>query len=164
MKKIVSVVGGLLVGIFLLSGCSSQQSATDYSSNLIKLQSKVGRAMTDFGDALGAETPDPQLMTEKHTALLTTVSEAAKAVEVIKPFNGDNTLKDAIVKLFQFYQDIGNNEFKEMLNIMKKPGIQEADVQKMAELSQRVAEREKPLDLTLQTAMGVFVQKNNLKK
>lgn len=164
MKKIVSIVGGLLVGIFLLSGCSSQQNAIDYSNNLINLQSKVARAMTDFGNALDTETPDPKFMEEKHAAFLTAAGEAIKEAQTIKPFNGDNTLKDAIVKLFQFYQDIGNNEFKEMLNIMKKPDIQEADAQRMAELSRQVAEREKPLDLTLQATMGAFAKKNNLKK
>ena len=76
----------------------------------------------------------------------------------MEPFNGSSQLRDTAIKLFEFYQDISENEYDEILDIFSQDEITEADVERIEDLAEGITEREKALDYEFSAVQKAFAQ------
>lgn len=131
----------------------------EYNDAIIGEQTKISRVMLDMANNFSADL-------EKSEALRQDLVEQCKlsieAVKKLPAYKGDTRFRDAGVALFTFYKEISEKEYKEMIDVLKKDKIEEADIKLLEALQIKIGEREEPLDAEFQAAQKAFARKHNL--
>lgn len=152
--------------VIILSSCGSNEgkevkpemTPLDYNDAIITEQSKIINAMLNLSKAF--ETADATTMDTKLELLTKQASTAIEALEKMEPYKGDNTLRASAIALFEFYKSLSENEFDEMVDILKKKEkITKEDFAKMEELNKGIVEKETVLDKNLSDAQNAFASK-----
>lgn len=90
-------------------------------------------------------------------------NESISIVSAMSDYNGSNRMRDAALALFHFYKEINMNEYKEMLDILRKrEEMTMDDMTRLRELEQQITTREIPLDVEFQSAQQEFATQNNI--
>jgi hypothetical protein len=145
----------LLVIPFALSA-SAQKDALEFNDIIVGEQTKIGQKLIDFNYAVeaGTDTDLPLKLT------LEQIKVSLAEVEKISWQDGA-ALKKSAIELFKFYQSIVSNEYVEMVNIIEKPELSEADITRVNELMASITEREAKLDAEFAAQQEAFAKLNN---
>jgi hypothetical protein len=160
MRKYVVLFGIVLMGVLLSSCKDTKSQAIDYNDKIVRLQSSIGKRMIAFSRTFSSK--NMTLMEKKHSELLDSIDFALSRAEAMGPFNGSSELRDTAIKLFEFYQDISENEYDEMLDIFSQDEITESDVERIEELAEGIGEREEALDYEFAAVQKAFAKEHGI--
>ncbi|MGE0635181.1 MAG: hypothetical protein AB7P01_01980 [Bacteroidia bacterium] len=152
MKKLLLL---LLITPFALS-VFAQTSALEFNDNIVEEQNKIGQRIIDFNYAVEAGT-------DTDLPLQLTLEQTKASIAVIEKLSWQDgaALKKSAIELFKFYQSIVANEYVEMVKIIEKPDLSEADITRLNELLASITEREAKLDADFAAQQDAFAKLNN---
>ena len=114
MKKTLLFIIALSLVVFACGPMETSETAQEYHSELIDLQTAVDNAFVDLMDAMdwGDETEILDAMDVAETKL----NKAIKDIEAMDDFDGKDEYKKEMLKLLAMYEDILKNEITEMID------------------------------------------------
>jgi len=135
---------------------SAQKDALEFNDIIVGEQTKIGQKLIDFNYAVeaGTDTDLPLKLT------LEQIKVSLAEVEKVSWQDGA-ALKKSAIELFKFYQSIVSNEYVEMVNIIEKPDLTEADITRVDALMASITEREGKLDAEFAAQQEAFAKLNN---
>ncbi|MFH0865571.1 MAG: hypothetical protein V1904_05225 [Bacteroidota bacterium] len=146
------------------SGNSSDKlsfsSAVDYNNFIIGQQENIVNKMNELSEAIDAENYTDA--TTKQEELVKQCKSGIDSVKALDAYNGNTAFRDEAVTLFNFYKEISEKEYKEMLDILKKENIAETDIQRMEEIRQDISKRENERDEAFGKAQKTFYKENDI--
>ena len=160
MRKYLVLFGIVLMGALLFSCKDTKSQAIDYNDKIVGLQSKIGKSMIEFSRTFASN--NITLMEKRYAELLASIDSAISRAEAMESFNGSGAFRDTAIKLFEFYQDISENEYDEILDIFNQDEITQADAERIEELAEGISEREEELDYEFATVQKAFAQKHGI--
>lgn len=148
--------------LLMLGGCKdTRQQATDYNNRIVGLQEQVVRQMVEFSESF--ESNDPELMEKRRQELLDTIKSALKDLEGLEPFEGSTEFREAAVSLLGFYRDTCDAEYKEIIEVYRKPEITQEDVDRVSAINKKIVEKEKTLSDAFLSAQQSFASSHEMK-
>ncbi|MFZ5552051.1 MAG: LIC11966 family surface protein [Bacteroidota bacterium] len=159
MKKIFLLF--LPVFISFSSFCQKFESAREYNDFVILQQEVIMVDLISYTHVMQATTNYDTLRSGLDNLIKITEISLSN-VKKATPYSGGKELKNAVIDLFTFYIKAFKNEFSEMIKVLSKAQITEADAIKVQQLADKVAEDEKKYDDAFQKAQNKFAADNNL--
>ena len=137
-------------------------AAAAYSDSIIHQQENIIQYLMVLNKDIAML--DSVEIIHSYDELRTQTGESLQQVEDMEPFKGDNSLRSAALDLFQFYHDIFNNEYEEIIGILLKgqDSITEADLAVIDSVSTTIEVREKQFDEKFKQVHEDFAKKHNL--
>ncbi|MBI5326175.1 MAG: hypothetical protein HZB41_13045 [Ignavibacteriae bacterium] len=134
----------------------------EYNDSIIGFQEKVIKKVLDFSQNF--QMLDTVQRQAKLNDILNEIDNALTILKQLPPFYGNSRLKEAAIKWFDFYKSSFDNEYREILNIAKKPEteISENDIMRMEELSKRVATKELEIHKDFESIQQEFYKQFNI--
>lgn len=158
MKKIRNSISILL--LFLFVTACNQQNAVKYNDAIIQEQSKIMSKVLEFLSVMDKDMAKAEKVL-KEAAVQAKAS--IKTVSAMEDFDGSTELRDSALELFKFYLHVVENEYPEMISIIKKgSNITEKDVNRMNVLQQKVTKQEQVLDAKVSAAQANFSKEHNI--
>lgn len=151
-----------LMAFLVFTACGQKKptmTPIEYNDAIIGEQTNISRLMVDMANAFSTD------LTESEKYRIQLVKQCEESVDKIKnmpDYKGNTRFRDAGVALFSFYKDISEKEYKEMIAILQKEQIDEADIEKLTQIEQQIGTREEPLDGEFQGAQQAFAKEHNL--
>ncbi|MGA2298555.1 MAG: hypothetical protein ABSG15_13495 [FCB group bacterium] len=150
MKRIciTSLISVLI--LFAIQSCGEmskpEMTPVQYNDFIIVNQTKVIQKFIDLSKTFDKHIPKE--IDEQFNLLQIQVDSAVASTSTLSNFKGNSEFKDAALKLFQFYQDGLKNDYKQMIEILKKgpEGMNAETMKKMTDLSQSFDTKEKVLN------------------
>lgn len=137
-----------------------KDDAIDYNNAIIDQQTKIIKGIINLGNSF--ESKDGELMEDRYNDVLSLIQTGISEVSKLGPFDGSTKFKEAALIQFSFYQSALKNEFREIINILKKEDISDNDVKRIQELATKVTEDEKQHDKAFKKAQLKFTKKYNI--
>lgn len=148
----------LFPAVFSCLALFAQNDAMEYNDMIVAEQLKIYAAMDDFNSSIDLGSDEEKEMSRKVLYQQTIVSIAA--LERLGAWKDDSAFRDAGLNLFNFYKNVVDNEFKEMLNILKNfDESLDSDVTRLEEIDQQIAEKEKKFDDAFLLQQDAFAKK-----
>ncbi len=161
MKR-VWVTAWIVFPLLMLVGCKdTTQQATDYNNRIVGLQEQVVRQMVSFSESF--ESNDPALMEKRRLELLDAIESALKDLEGLGPFEGSTEFREAARSLLGFYRDTCDAEYKEIIEVYRKPEITQEDVDRVSAINKKIVEKEKALSDAFLSAQQGFASSHEMK-
>ncbi len=161
--KNLSGVAILLLGIVVfLMGCgNTPENAKEYQEKLVAIQGTVVSPILDLYKAM--KTRD---MDKINPACANAVKACAESIEAVKnygAFGGDDTMRQKLEALLEFYKSMIDKDLKEVIAIIAKgePFSQE-DKDRVRAITKGIGDREVKYDAGFRDAVEVFAGKYGL--
>jgi len=153
-KKLPLIAAGL--ALFFIVHCGGSGGAIAYNDRIVGCQNKIIEKMLALADSFSGA--NPAVMQGKLLALKGQIDESLSAVSQMQDFKGNTRLRDAAVKLFEFYQSITDAEYAELVDILGKGAgnITDSDRDRLQEIQSNITAREAEFDKELQAAQKEF--------
>jgi hypothetical protein len=137
-------------------------SATEYNDFIINAQGKIINSVLSLADAMNAGKND--VVKEKYKAFGEQTKKALDTVKLMDEYNGNSGFRDESIRLFQFYYDIYQHEYKEMIDIVVKEAdkITDQDRTRITEIQESVTKKETVRDSAFAAAQDKFAKDNNM--
>lgn len=100
---------------------------------------------------------------KRRLELLTTLRSSKSSASRVKPFEGDATLRDAVVSYLNVSISVLNDDFAEIVNLEKIAEESYDDMEAYLLLKERVNAKMDSSEVSLQTAQKLFASKNNIR-
>lgn len=132
----------------------------EYNDTIIKEQAKIIELMFELvakieTDLDGCEDVRLKTIIQCDSSIL--------QVSKMEPYDGDASMKNTAIDLFNFYKKAYKKEYKEMIEILQLgENITQADMDRITFLNAELAEKETKLDSAFQGAQAAFAKKNNI--
>ncbi len=163
----------LLFALMLLSTAvygkpKNTVSPLDYNNRLIAIQNTVIQTLLDFTNTLQAIDKEDlsnsfKKVEKEYSNIKKVAGQAVKDIRKQKPYNNDDSFRKAMQDLIEFYQSIIKNEYREMINIIKKGDrMTQDDIRRLEELQASISERENVYDKRLDETQNAFAEKYGL--
>lgn len=154
-KKNSAMKNLLLLLLVIPFAASAQTSAIEFNDKIVEEQNKIGQRLIDFNAAVeaGTSTDLPLKLTLEQT-------KASLAIVEKLSWQDGAGLRNSAIELFKFYQSIVANEYVEMVKIIEKPDLSEADVTRLNELMASITDREGKLDAEFAAQQDKFAELN----
>lgn len=136
------------------------KTPVEYNQYIVNEQQKVVNIMISFSNKFN--TTDSLLMVNYNY----TKNELKKVLENIRklpPYEGDESLKNAALPLFELYYSAMDIEYKEIVSLFIKKDFGNKTQERVNSLLQSINEREKLLDVKFKQAQTDFAKKYDLK-
>ena len=159
MKVLISL---LTVSFMLLHSCNSKPSMTpvEYNDTIIKEQAKIIELMFDLVAKIEKDLDGCEAVRLK---TIVQCDSSIQFVSKMEPFDGDASLKNTALDLFNFYKKAYQNEYKEMIEILQLGDkITAEDMARITLLNEELAKKETSFDNAFQGAQAAFARKNNI--
>ncbi len=114
MKKNLFIILTLTMMIFACNPKETSETAQDYHSTLISIQTNVEEALVSIFDAIDNED-EAEILSALENAN-TILADALKEVNELDEFDGTDEYKNEMIKLLSMYQDILENEIAELID------------------------------------------------
>jgi hypothetical protein len=150
-----------LLGFLFLTACGQKPKMTpvEYNDAIIGEQTKISRVMIDMANYFAIDLDKSDQLRQD---LVEQCKLSIEAVKKLPDYKGDTRFRDAGVALFTFYKEISEKEYKEMIDVLRKEEIEEADIKLLEALELKIGAREEPLDAEFQAAQKAFAEKHKL--
>lgn len=136
--------------------------AINYNDRLISIQSNVLKVFNDLTEATNANNIED--VNKVHRNLLKVTKVSVEQIKKEKPYKGDDSFRNKLKNLLEFYKSISEKEFKEMVLILNKGNsITQSDIDRLSEIQKSIDEREKAFDNDLSKAQSAFAEKFGFK-
>jgi hypothetical protein len=160
-KKSFSILAFLWV--MLVSVAVAQQPITDpvvYNEKIVDAQNEIGREILEFIDFMGAGAWEDA---EKHLQdVISVTNSQIQVVKAMPEFEGNSSLRNAAVELFQFYNATFKSDYREILDILKKETLLAKDEQRIQEIINNLSAAEASYDEKFRTEQNAFAQTHNM--
>ena len=159
MKVFISL---LTVSFLLLYSCNSKPTMTpvEYNDTIIKEQAKIIELMFDLVAKIETDLDGCE---EVRLKTIVQCDSSIQFVSKMEPFDGDASMKNTALDLFNFYKKAYQNEYKEMIEILQLGDkITAEDMARMTSLNEELAKKETSFDSAFQGAQAAFAKKNNI--
>lgn len=146
----------LLISLLLVSvsyaGFSNTDQAVAYNDRIVNEQTKIGKAILEY-----SSNPNDQTL----QGIKDQVKGGLAVLKSMKPYEGNSSLRDAAKDLFKFYQEVAEDEYKKIADLMKDSGKYTKDelVDKINKYADDIGKKEKPLDAKFQSLQEAFAKK-----
>lgn len=132
----------------------------EYNNYIVDLQLESVKSIMLFSDACAEGNRKQILYSYEQFQSQTLLS--LEQIKILGDFNGSTELKDAAIKLFAFYVDISQNEYKQILDNLVKNEYSKQDDITVDSLIRVVAKKEEIYDLNFEKAQEKFAEENQL--
>lgn len=136
----------LLLALFIctttFSSCETRSAkAGRYNDTIMHHQYEISEGFTILDSALN--TYDGREMDYAHKLLAAKIVTGQKLLDTLGTFKGDSTLLIASRTLFNFYEDISEEEYPELMQILQRPDsvYTKADESRAYELDSLIRDR-----------------------
>lgn len=172
MKKINCILIILIV-LFSFAACKpkgtdkpSFANAVEYNDFLVRQQKNVLGAQSVFSAAIDSIDFTPaseKVLKDKFDEFGKIAKLALDTVKKLEGYNNNTQFRDDAIKMFQFYYDAYNNEYREMIGLLLKGDkITPEDQSKMNEIGEAVDVKEQLLINTFLESQKKFASENNI--
>ena len=152
----------LFVAVTFLSGCTSNakvlindpQAYDSYIENLLKRLEKTEK---DLGSSYATGLSSSIESTYQNS--LSQVKTLKKSIDSLDAFKGDPGLQAAASKYLGFFQAVYEKEYREIVDIMKKPGITELEKKRFEEIYNTIDNNKNELKTELMDERLKFYEK-----
>jgi len=108
------------------------------------------------------ETCDDAELKKKYNEFGDEAKYALKQIKRLGDFNGNVDFRDNAIKLFEFYVEVYENAYKELIDMIIKGNISAKEETRINEIVQEVSEKETKLDKAFQDAQQKFATENDM--
>lgn len=158
MKKLVFL---FLTSLLTISNAIAQNAAAaKYNNKLFTLQYKASEHIVKFFELV--KTGDVAKITEAHTNVDKSLDKTIAKVAKFKAFEGDSSIKVAVLDWLKGYEKTFDNEYKQMLPLISKKSRTAEDNAKLNQMHDDLIVQEKSMDEKLAEIQKVFATKHNL--
>jgi hypothetical protein len=159
-NKLSTAAAGL--ALFFIVHCGGSGNAISYNDRIVGAQNKIIEKMLALADSF--PQANPAAMREKLLALRGQIGESLSVVSRMQGFKGSTRLRDAAVKLFEFYRIIAAGEYAELVEILAKgaENLTDSDRERLQAIQASITGREAQFDNELQAAQKEFALKYNI--
>lgn len=149
----------LLLSFSLFISCDflNQSNAVEYNDIIINCQSDIVKKFVAIGNAF--EKQDSIQMYQCQAALNTTIDSAIKVVSELSSLDGSTEMKDAALHLFNYYKNINQRNYSEIISILLLPNPSEDDLERLSEVKAEIVVGEESLDNELELAQKHMSEK-----
>jgi|GEM_PF-710390 len=178
MKKLNYLLVAFVL-VFAIAACKSKTStdnnndkksnkttfatAVEYNDFIIGQQEKVIKAVLSMSDVMNAEKINNDDLKAKYDVFGKECKKAMDTIKTMDEFNGNKTFRDESIKLFEFYYEIYQKDYKELVDILVKGDkISKADIARMKEIQESITKRENVRDGAFAEAQNKFAAENNM--
>jgi hypothetical protein len=117
MNKLAGMLLVIFVTVFGFTGCKpSEHEAVEYNDRIINQQ----RAINGKEQEMIAALEDSTAVESAYKAYIAQVQASLDSINAMNEFAGSHELKDAALRLFNLYKEVGANEYREIVSLMKK--------------------------------------------
>ena len=154
-------LSGAIIVIVALSaaaaGCRDRsQQATAYNNSIVEEQEKIVRDMKTLSAAFASG--DTGAMEAGRTALLATIDGALERTGALEPFEGGTEMRDSAKRLFEFYRQVCEKDYADIIAVYGKKERTQEDVDMVASINERIAGDEKQLSDDFLSAQESFAR------
>ncbi|MER3497384.1 MAG: hypothetical protein C4308_01475 [Chitinophagaceae bacterium] len=135
------------------------KSAQEYNDYIINRQTEILKQILAFSDAAQYNVDSAELLLNKSIG---TISKSIEDINGMSAYKGDTSLRNAAVNSFAFYKRIFSNEYKQILDIRRRPQLTEQDVQAIQQIVDKISNEEKAYDERFQKAQARFARDNHM--
>ena len=167
MKQIPAI---LIIFVFGMIACNQAakgkngvafKSAIQYNDYIVNRQAKHMQNILDLAKAAEKNLDSAEKMLDKFTGETDTFVEEIKGMPAYK---GDSSLRDAAVRIFEFYKKVFQNDYAQIIQIRKKGDeMTDEDMEEMKNIVNRISIEEEGYDKSFQDTQKNFADKNNMK-
>ena len=137
------------------------KTAVQYNDYIVGRQSTLMQNVHDFGKVAETNLDSATKMLNKFAARTATMIEEIKGMPSYK---GDSALRDAAVSSFNFYKNVFENDYMQIITIRKKGiDITPEDAAEANRIIQKITQDEQDFDKRFHNAQKDFAEKNNMK-
>ena len=137
------------------------KSAVQYNDYIVNRQAKHIQNVLDFSKAAGKNLDSAEKMLDKFTG------ETAIFVEELKDmpaYKGDSSLRDAAVRIFNFYKKVFQIDYPRIIQIRKKGDeMTNEELEEMKDIVGKITRDEEGYDKSFHNIQKNFADKNNIK-
>ena len=135
-------------------------SAVRYNDFIINNQTNVYKKIVDLVNCM--ETCDDKELKKSYNAFGDEAKYALKQIKRLGDFGGNTDFRDRAIALFNFYIEVFENSYKELIDMIIKGDITAKDEARINVIVQDVSEKETKLDQAFQNAQQKFATDNNM--
>lgn len=158
MKKTIALLFLLPLHLF----GQTTDEAIAYNDKIVGLQNNIIEKILAFNENLEREDATKESQNMYLNDLKKVAAASLKEIGTYKAFYGNTELRDAGKALFQFYNDLINATYTEMIEIVFKDEITDADFERLNTILEKVTAEEAVYDDRFQRAQEAFAKKYNL--
>lgn len=152
----------ILLATVTLSACNKAGDAKTYNDQIINYQAPVIEKMLALSKAI--ESTDSAAMYTKLGELDKQIDVSMKGLNDMKPFEGGEQLKTAMMDAFSFYKNITNNEYKRIIEILTQPAdsMSVEDYAELTKMGDDITKQEVAIDDKVAKAQSEFAKANHI--
>lgn len=153
----------LLIAFLMLPlFAAAQTDPVAYNDKIVNYQNQVVAGMLSLNESINIETTTHESIEKLRLELVKTAQSSISGTQKMPGFDGSTELRDAAVALFKFYEDVIQDEYKQMIDIIYKEEITEDDYANLTIILERVTQEEVAFDERFQNAQAAFARKHGL--
>lgn len=135
-------------------------SSVRYNDFIINSQTDVYKKIVELVNCM--ETCDDKELKAKYDEFGDEAKDALKQVKRLTDFNGNTEFRDKATDLFNFYIEVYENAYKELIDMIIKGDISKKDEARMNKIVEEVSAKETKLDAAFQAAQQKFADENDM--
>jgi hypothetical protein len=135
-------------------------SSVRYNDFIINNQTNVYRKIVELVDCM--EKCDDKELKAKYTEFGDEAKYSLKQIKRLSAFGGNTDFRDRAIELFEFYIEVYENSYKELIDMIIKGDVTEKDQARMNKIVEEVSTKEAKLDNAFQTAQQKFADDNGM--
>jgi hypothetical protein len=135
-------------------------SSVRYNDFIINNQTGVINKMVELVNCM--DKCDDTELRNKYKEFGDETKYSLKQIKRLSDFGGNTEFRDRAVDLFNFYIDVYENAYKELIEMVIKGDISEKDQARMNKIVEDVGEKEAKLDNAFQAAQQKFADENDM--
>lgn len=139
---------------------TSFSSAIEYNDYIIKQQLDIGDMLTKYNGTFEAGTS-----ADRHKALDNLIAQADVSYNNIKAiggYAGNDSFRKAALDLFSFYKRAFSGDYAQMLVIIDKADITQADLDELDKIVKKVSNEENGLDTKFLAEQEAFAKTHGI--
>ena len=138
-------------------------TAVEYNDFIIGQQEKVIKAVLSMSEVMNAPKINNDDLKASYDVFGKECKKALDTVKTMDEFNGNKAFRDESIKLFEFYYEIYQKDYKEIVEILiKGENISDTDVARLKEIQESITKRENVRDGAFAEAQNKFATENNM--
>ncbi|TAL70439.1 MAG: hypothetical protein EPN82_02175 [Bacteroidetes bacterium] len=176
MKSLIKFVSAFIfiILIFNFQSCNEKKNQkkevqqvikltpTEYNDSIVGFQERVVKKVLDFSNNF--QMLDTIQRQAKLNDVILEIDNSLAILKQLPPFYGNSKLKEISIKWLNFYRSAFDIEYREVLNIAKKPEgeLTENDLIRMNDLTKKVADSELVVYKEFETIQQEFYKQFNI--
>lgn len=158
MKKLIFIA---LTSLFISNSALAQnRKAALYNNKLFALQHEVGNKIIHFFEVV--KSGDINKISAAHDSINKSIDAMIAKVSKFKQFEGDNSLKEAVLVWMKGYEESFENEYKQMLPLLSKKDRSSEENSKLNQMHDDLIKEEMIFDQKLAETQKTFAEKHKL--